>query len=139
MFILVVRLYNLARLSSICYNYVLVKAMNLMGETNFKLNFTFHVSLPQTLLLFLIWTASKCDISTMTTMINQTGDMNRKRKHRTIEMQEIVNLYFLETANIIPFQMAVRVQICSALWGYGCYNRLQWIRFIFNVFFHRIF
>lgn len=68
-------------------------------------------------------------------MINQAGDTNRKRKHRTIEMQEIVNLYFLETANIIPFQMAVRVQICSVLQGYGCYNRLQWIRFIFQCFF----
>lgn len=68
-------------------------------------------------------------------MINQTGGMNKRRKHCTIEMQEIVNLYFLETANIIPFQMAVRVQICSVLWGYGCYNRLQWIRFIFQCFF----
>lgn len=39
------------------------------------------------------------------------------------------------TPNIISFQMAVRVLICCVLWGYGCYNRLQWIWFIFPCLF----
>lgn len=49
---------------------------------------------------------------------NLTGDVGRKRKEHTAEMYEIVNFFFFffsETPNIIPFQMAVRVQICSVL------------------------